>query len=270
MTNGTIDFRGILTKFTNTVQDYLPHVLAAILLLLVGLFIAWILRIVAFKLVNRLSRTSMISRELKDSGLSDMAPKTVAAIVFWVSLLLFVAAAAQTLGITAVKEGLSQLAAFLPSLLASIIVLAAGVLLGNLAKGAIQKAAKTSSVSYSAALGQSARIAVLTISGMIALSQIGIDSTVLVLAFGLVVGGVIVGISLSFGLGTRTSVANLIAGRNIVRHYKPGQHIKIGETEGRILEIVSGVVHLETESGRAAIPAKHFEESVSLLMNEKD
>ena len=29
MTNGTIDFRGILTKFTNTVQDYLPHVLAA-------------------------------------------------------------------------------------------------------------------------------------------------------------------------------------------------------------------------------------------------
>ncbi|MCF8070078.1 MAG: mechanosensitive ion channel [Desulfobacterales bacterium] len=270
MTQGTVNFSKVLFEFSKTVQEYLPHVLAAVLLLLFGLLISWILRIVAFHLVKRIGRSSLIERELKESGLSELAPKTLATVVFWASLLLFVAAAAQTLGIVAIKDGLSRLAAFLPSLLAAIIVLAGGILLGNLAKTAIQKTVQTLSPGYSRVLGQSARVMVLTVSGMIALSQIGIDSTVLILAFGLVVGGTIVGIAIAFGLGARTSVSNLLAARSIIKYYKSGQLIIVGDIEGRIIEISSGVVFLETETGRATIPAKFFDESSIMLVNEKE
>ena len=110
----------------------------------------------------------------------------------------------------------------------------------------------------------------LLVTGMIVVAQIGIDSTVLVLVFGLILGGTVGGMALAFGFGARTSVSNLIAVRSVERNYRLGDLIKVGDIEGRILEISSGTVILETESGRTVVPAKLFDESVTQLIEEED
>lgn len=265
-----LSFGEVFQTLSAMLQKYLPYLLAAFLLILIGLLASYLLRLWAFHLVKRIGRSRLMGRETEESSLSELTPRTVASIVFWGSLLLFAGVAAQALGISVMKGGLSQLAVFLPNLFAAIIVLVAGILLGNLTKASVYRVAYSAGLSYATVLGQSGRVLVLVVTGMIVVAQIGIDSTVLVLVFGLILGGTVGGMALAFGFGARTSVSNLIAVRSVERNYRLGDLIKVGDIEGRILEISSGTVILETESGRTVVPAKLFDESVTQLIEEED
>jgi Mg/Co/Ni transporter MgtE len=61
-----------------------------------------------------------------------------------------------------------------------------------------------------------------------------------------------------FALGTRQHLANLIGAHYARKHYAPGDFVKIGAFEGRIVEIVDGCVFLETEAGDVSVPAHNF------------
>ena len=64
------------------------------------------------------------------------------------------------------------------------------------------------------------------------------------------------------------AVANLIASHYLVRVYRPGQRVRIGEIEGRIVEFTRGAVSVETEEGRALVPARLFEDLASVRLDE--
>ena len=52
------------------------------------------------------------------------------------------------------------------------------------------------------------------------------------------------------------------------RDYRVGERIRIGDTEGHILEISTTTVVLETAAGRMSVPARLFSEESVLLMPE--
>ena len=175
-------FDGTLDALGATALALLPRVAGALLVVLLGWLIARALRWGAYRLVRRLGRIGAVERELEASGIDDLAPKIAAAIVFWIVFVLFVAAAGQVVGLTAVTAGLSKLAQYLPSLLAAVVVLGAGVVLGNLARAATISAAQSARVAQPVLLGSGTRIGVLAIAAVIAVEQIGLNSTVLVVA----------------------------------------------------------------------------------------
>ena len=263
-------FDGTLDALGATALALLPRVAGALLVVLLGWLIARALRWGAYRLVRRLGRIGAVERELEASGIDDLAPKMAAAIVFWIVFVLFVAAAGQVVGLTAVTAGLSKLAQYLPSLLAAVVVLGAGVVLGNLARAATISAAQSARVAQPVLLGSGTRIGVLAIAAVIAVEQIGLNSTVLVVALGLVAGGGVAGSALAFGLGSRAAVGNLIVSQYLLREYRPGQIVRIGDIRGRIVELKRGCVVLETDEGRALVPAKLFEESTSVRMEETE
>jgi len=193
----------------------------------------------------------------------------VSTIIYWAVFLLFFAAAGQILGLAVVSGVLSRLVRYLPSVLSGVVVVIAGVVVGNLARHAAGSAARAVRVAHDRALGEIARVAVLAIAGVIALEQFGINSTVLVLTLGLVIGGGIGGVALAFGLGSRTAVSNLIAGRHLSQVYRPGQRVRVGEVEGRVIQLEANSVTLDTDEGRAMVPARLFVETTSVLLDEE-
>ncbi|MEJ2245152.1 MAG: mechanosensitive ion channel [Acidobacteriota bacterium] len=265
-----LDFSNFKSDFLAFIQDYLPRIIAALLLILLGWFIARLLKKLAFHIVTRINRWGNLKAGLQDIKDSDMTPKAVSAIIFWVTFLLFLVLACQVFGLPVVSGSLNRISAYLPSLLAAVLVVLAGIVLGNLARTVVSSILHGFKISQSALLGEVARISVVGIAVVIALSQAGIDSTVLVLAFGLGFGGTIGGMALAFGFGARTAVSNLIAGRNISRNLSSGSLVRVGETQGRVLEITPSAVIISTAEGRAQIPARLFEESVTVLIEEKE
>lgn len=251
------------------VVDFLPTVLAALGLLLVGWVLARLLRALSARIISRLYRllpSRAFQRELKTSGMEQLASNVVAGLVFWVVFLFFFAAATETLGLPVISTLLSGLARYLPNVLAAVLIVVSGVVLGNLARGAIITAAASARLVYGELLGRTAQVILWLIAGVIAVDQIGIDSTFLMVSLGIVLWAVISGAALAFGLGARTAVSNLLASHYVLQTYKAGQHLRIGALEGKILEITPTGVILETAGGRAFVPAKRFSETTSVLL----
>jgi hypothetical protein len=132
-------------------------------------------------------------------------PSEIVGVVVLVGILLFATVAATNiLNIPALTAIVSGLLLVFGRILAGLIVFAVGLYLANLAFSLI-----TSSGSYQARiLGQTARVTIIALVSAMALQQIGIASSIVNLAFGLLLGAIAVAIALAFGLGGREVAGN--------------------------------------------------------------
>lgn len=261
------------TELFNALWGFLPQLFAAVLLLILGWVFAFLLRAGSSRLVavvqgllNRLpgmhSSTAKVAQRLP--------PALIPNLIYWGVMLGFVAAATQTLGLGLFAEWLSAVLTQVPSLLAAALVLFAGFVTGQLARDLVTGTAASAGLHYPDLLGAASQVTLLALSAVIGMELLGLDSTFLTVLAGLVIGMVGAGIALSFGLGARTQVSNLLGAREVREHYSPGQRIRIGEWEGVILDITARAVVLEAEHGRVRIPARLFSQHCSVLLARED
>lgn len=107
--------------------------------------------------------------------------------------------AVDILGIPALEDVFRIILAIAGQVLIGVVVFAIGLYLANLAFNLIL----ASGTAQSRFLAQSARVAILTLVGAMALNRMGIAPNIVNLAFGLILGGIAVAIALAFGLGGR-------------------------------------------------------------------
>lgn len=260
-----------LAQIRQAVTQHLPSVIGAIILLLTGWLIATVLRSGCRRLMPRLFAlvpSRSFQRSLKNSGVERLASESAAGIVYFLIWLLFLAAATETLGLPVVSTLFSALVQYLPSVLAAVLIVLAGIVLGNIAQSTIVTTAASTGSGNGALLGGIARLGVLIITGVVAIDQIGIDSTFLMISIAIVMAASVGGLALGFGLGSRTTVGNLMAMHYIAQTYRIGQRIRIGQVDGKIVQINSTAVVLDTADGRAFVPASQFNEGTSVLLSD--
>lgn len=132
-------------------------------------------------------------------------PSEILGIVVVVGIMLFATVAAtNVLNIPALTALISGLLIIFARILAGLVVFAVGLYLANLAFSLIT----SSGSSQGRILGQTARIAIIVLVSAMALQQMGIASSIVNLAFGLLLGAIAVAIALAFGLGGREVAGN--------------------------------------------------------------
>lgn len=256
-----------------TAVTFVPRLMGATLVLAVGWLTAWLLRALTTRALQRLSRwipSRATDGEPEDVHASEVASGFMEAVVFWGVLLFFIAAATEQLGLAVVSAGLSNLARYLPKVLAAALIAFAGFVLGSAARSAVAAAAARAQVAYASVLGQLVRVLVLTVAIVIALDQAGVDSTLLILITAITLGSVVGGAALAFGLGAGPAVRNILASHYLSKFYRVGQRIRIGDVEGRILEIRATNVLLDSSDGQITVPAKAFSETSTILLHETE
>lgn len=250
---------------------YLPRVVGALLLLAFGWLVARLLRAWVARSFARLSKRMSgqpVEHELRASGADRLASGAASLIVFWLVMLVFLAAAGEVLGLTVVTTGLSRLAQYLPNILGAVLVVVAGIVLANLARGAVARAAASTKLGYGAEMGQAARAVILLVAGVIALDQLGVDSQLLIVSVTIVIAALVGGVALAFALGSRTAVGNILALHYAAQVYKVGQRIRLGDLEGEIVEFKKTGVVIASADGLVLVPAQEFSDSRSTLLTE--
>jgi small-conductance mechanosensitive channel len=259
-----------LSAVTQKISNHLPNVLSAIALLLAGWLVArllrsWVARLVGVSL-ERLLRTAAARGTLERSGVRRTVPAVIGAAVFWTVMLFTLAAAVEILGLPAVTNLVARLVYFIPHVLAAILIVFIGYLAGNLAYGAVSTAAASLNVTYANALGRAAQLTIVLVAVVIAIDQVGINSTFLIVTLTIILATTLGGAALAFGLGCGTAVSNIIASYYLSKAYRIGQKVRIAGLEGRIVEIAPTSVVLQTSDGRVFVPAKKFSEETSILL----
>lgn len=260
-----------MNEFARRTLEYLPNVLAAILLLVVGWFVARLLRAWTTRSLTRLKRFTAgraIEQELKTSGADQLASEATGLIVFWLVFLAFLAAAGEVLELAVVTTGLSRMAQYMPNIFGAVAVVLAGLVLANVARGAIRRAAESARLGYGPMMGQTAHVAILLVAGVVALDQLGVESQLLIVSTNILIASAIGGTALAFALGSRTAVSNILALHYVTQNYKPGQRIRLGDIEGEIVEFKKNGVVLACVDGLVLVPAQEFSEQRSTLLAE--
>ncbi|MGK0236782.1 MAG: hypothetical protein ACI92G_000238 [Candidatus Pelagisphaera sp.] len=250
--------------------EYAPHIIGAVLLLIVGWLIAYLLKAASNKLIRGLNSLIIRIPKLKNANrlsIRSSYAKIIGELIYWTVLALFFAASANLLGWTLVTEWLDGIVAFLPNLISGLFIVFIGIFVGNFAKSAVSTAVTNHGAGRATGLGRVSKAIIIFSFAVIGIEQIGVDLHFLTEVFVVTLGILLAGASLAFGLGARTLVANIIGVQRIRRHCSVGERIRVGDVEGEILELTQTSIILDTQEGQTIVPAKIFQEMPSGILS---
>ena len=274
--NSYSEWRTTLDKIFSGLAEHLtenlPHLIGALLLLFAGWLVGKLLRALTVRLIQLLDRAirRLSTRYGERPGILAASADVLGSIVFWVTILFFLTAATQVLGLDAFLGWLNRVVAYLPTLLTGGLIVLAGFLLSALVRDVVATTAPVGD-SQRALLGRVAQLVILVTAVVIGADQIGIKVTFLVIMVTVLASALLGGLALALSLGARTYVSNLIGAHYLQQQFRVGQTVRMGSFEGRILEFTATAIVLETADGRVNLPAKlYHEEPIVLLMGGQD
>lgn len=196
----------------NDILAMLPKIAIAIVLVLVGIVAAKWVKDLVVSLLEKLGVNSIFGKMGFKSG-TGSAPTfatLLGTVVQVVIILLFVVEALQLLELEFMVTLATGIFAYLPSVLAAIIILAVGFWLANLAEQLVGSVMSHSSGTPHV-LRYVAKYAILAFAFFMALDQLGIAASIINSAFILILGGVALAFGLAFGLGGRDHAARYLS-----------------------------------------------------------
>lgn len=193
---------------------FLPRILGSLLILIVGAAVArWLKRglvnVLKSLKVSSLVEKTPVEHFLKNADLSQKIEDVVGSIVYWLLMLVVLNSAVAVLGLTSLSGVIEQVLAYIPNVVKAILVLFLGVLLAGLVESMIKGAIRSMDGKAARLLGKVSSYLVMTISVLIAISELGIASEYIMILFVGFVAAVSLGAGLALGLGGK-EVVNLI------------------------------------------------------------
>jgi len=252
-------------QFVDQVVNAAPQLLGAMVVLLVGWFIAQLLRVATRRLIRGLDTFWSSGDEESAAQLRIKRTHAIIAgnLVFWVTLVFFVATAANMAGWDMLSGWMDSIVIYLPNLVSGLLIILGGFLVSNLVRKAVISAAESAGMEQGSVLARIAQAVVILTTLLIGIEQIGINVDFLTNVLIVIVGVLLAGAALAFGLGARSLIANIIGAQYLRKHCRIGEQMRLGDVEGSIVEVTQTSVVLDTPYGRTVIPARLFQEQVS-------
>lgn len=207
-----------LNSLFNEVMAFLPELVAALLIIILG----WILGAALGKAVQKLFKATQLDHALDKAGVDDLTHRAgykfkpaafAGGLVKWFVILAFVVVALNVLGLSSVTNFMGEILAYLPKVLAAALILFVGLIAANFTQTFVEgvvKSAQTISSNKAPMLGKVAYGAVIAFTVMAALNQMEIAPQLIQILFTGIVFAVSLALGLAFGLGGRETAARYL------------------------------------------------------------
>ena len=214
-TNVVYSLENSFTLATNQVMvgivSFLPNILGAVVLFIIGWILADWLKILTIKVVNitklgSLFKNPAVTDFLKNAQVSQKIEDIIGEVVKWLVITLFFVASINVLGITAISLFLNGIIAGIPTLIAAVITLAIGVFVAGFLEKMVKGSLGSGDPSMSRLIGKVVSYAIMTFFILAALSQLGIATFFINTLF----VGFILAIALALGIGLGLGSKDLI------------------------------------------------------------
>lgn len=198
-----------------SVLSVLPQILAALLVLLLGVLIAGVLKEAVIRLINLLKVDEVLSKtEIPDaferSGFEFSVANLLGWIVKWFVIILALITSADILGWQQVTFFLNDVISYVPNVIIAVIVLLVGMLLGSFVQNVITGAFEAAEMRTGNFLAGLAKWAIIVFSFMAALVQLGIAQALIQVLFTGFVAMLALAGGLAFGLGGKEHAARIL------------------------------------------------------------
>jgi small-conductance mechanosensitive channel len=158
---------------------------------------------------DRLTHRIGASEMLRNAGMPP-AELLIAKIVFWIVWIGFIVSAVETLQFAPFQGLVDEFFRFVPRFLIALLVFTLGFLIGNFLWRATLLAAVNAGIPGARLLSGALRILVIGIGVVMALEQLGLATGVVLTAFAITFGALMLGTAIAFGLGGRDAAKQLL------------------------------------------------------------
>jgi hypothetical protein len=201
-------------SFATAFVLFVPRLVAATIIFAGGFVLSLLVRraiqrLLAWLRFDTLSLRTGASEMLRAAEL-PAADVLVAKIVFWIVWIGFIVSAVDTLQIRPFQGLVDEFFRFVPRFLVALLVLSLGFLISNFLWRATLLASVKAGLPGARLLSGALRVLVIAIGAVMALEQLGLATTVVLTAFAITFGALMLGLAIAFGLGGRDAARQLL------------------------------------------------------------
>jgi hypothetical protein len=204
--------------------DLFPKILGMIIIIAIGwviammikLIVRYVLKVLKFNvLCDNVGATQMLTK-------ADLPAPTdlVSALVFWVTWVGFLMLGISTLGIVVLQEQISRFFVYVPQIFVALVILFVGIVFANFSARAVLLGMVNANVSSARLLSNGVRLFLVILTVAMALEQVAVAKSVVLITFSIAFGAVMLGFAIAFGLGGR-DVARRFLERQFTEESQP-------------------------------------------------
>lgn len=207
-----------LQNFWDIVMGFIPSLIGALVILIIGLVIATGLRSLVERLINAVKLDNLLRQVgvhtyTERAGIHMNSAKFFGALVYWFFVIVFVLAATDTLGLVQVSQFLNGVLNYIPNVVVAVLILLVSFVLGNFLKSLVRASVMGARLHASKFLGVFTWWIVVIVGLGAALQQLQVADLVVAFINYLVIGIVamlaIAG-GIAFGLGGKEYAAHVL------------------------------------------------------------
>jgi hypothetical protein len=193
---------------------FLPRLLLAILVLVVGWLVAKLVRFAIVRALhainfNVVTEQAGIDRVLSQGGAEVDTIRVLGGLFYWLVILAALMIAFNSLDLAYVTDLLGRVVLFVPRVMVAVVILVFGAYFARFIGTAVATYLRNLGAREAGLMGRLALYAIMTFAIMIALDQLGLGDIIRE-TFLVLVGAVALALALAFGLGGQRRAADLL------------------------------------------------------------
>jgi len=195
---------------------FLPRLLVAAVVVVVGWMIAKLVRVAVARLLrainfNVLTERSGMDNFLRQGGVGKDTSDLLGVLAYWIVILATLIIAFNGLGLTYITDLLGRVVWFVPNIIVAVLVLAFGAYFARFVGDAVTTYGRNVKLSEAHFFGKLAQYAVMLFVILIALDQVHVGGDIVRQSFIVILAGVMLALALAFGLAGKDWAADRIA-----------------------------------------------------------
>lgn len=203
------------TQTLSEVSGFLPRLVAALLILLIGGMLAKACKKVVVKLLETFKVSSLVTNTpvedfLKNAEMGHKLEGVIGTVVYWLLMLLVIHSTVSVLGLQSLSDVLARILAYIPQIISAVLVLFFGTLLAGVVEGLVKGSIMSVDGKSARLLGKISSYLVMTIAVMAAINELGIASEFIMILFVGFVTMLSLGVGLALGLGGQDVVREML------------------------------------------------------------
>ncbi len=260
--NWTRQLEDATSRFVDTLAVQTAHVLPrlafVVLLLLLGALAGWVARRVVRGLVRQVGLEALaerlgVSKLLYRLGTRDSVAQWSGRVAQWTLWLVALLAAADSLNISMVSQGLAAIVAFVPHLVASVAILLLGAALASVLRRVLSTSRPGEVLRSPHHVAAGAYYFIMGISAVMALRQLGIQTELLTVLIAVSGGAFAVATAVSFAFGSAGAMRDFSARQQLSVVVQPGDAVVLDGRRMVLLRYSTTLGILQDEARRVYV-----------------
>jgi len=192
----------VFSKF----KAFVPNLLAMLAILVLGIVLARLLKFILVKSLIAINFDSWSDRMgftalMRKGDLWAKPSATLGAIIFWLLVIVTLMIGLSALKIPAIDNLVEQAFIYMPRAFSAAVILMIGYVLTGFISQGVLIAAVNSGYHYAKLLADAIRILLMVLILAMAMEQLQIAPSIVLAAFTIIFGGIVITLAISFGVG---------------------------------------------------------------------